>query len=112
GGDQGIAALPSGARQTRLARPAWFPMIEACWNSESAWSIQNEESGCLLPHGKWYGEEAAYKRSGSGYYREYTRIGIPQSKAEIERFAAEHRYKIEWRGEIPEEAATGRVAVY
>ena len=62
--------------------------------------------------GKWYGEEAAYKRSGSGYYREYTRIGIPQSKAEIERFAAEHRYKIEWRGEIPEEAATGRVAVH
>lgn len=56
--------------------------------------------------GKWYGEEAAYKRSGSGYYREYTRIEIPQSKAEIERFAAENQYKIEWRGEIPEEAST------
>jgi len=56
--------------------------------------------------GKWFGEEATYKRSGSGCYREYTRIDIPQSKAEIERFAAEHRYKIEWRGEIPEEVAT------
>ena len=56
--------------------------------------------------GKWFGEEATYKRSGSGYYREYARIDIPQSKAEIERFAAEHRCKIEWRGEIPEEAAT------
>jgi hypothetical protein len=60
--------------------------------------------------GKWYGEEATYKRSGSGYYREYTRIDIPQSKAEIERFAAENQYKIEWRGEIPEEASTAAAA--
>ena len=58
--------------------------------------------------GKWFGEEATYKRSGSGWYREYSRIEVPQSKAEIERFAAENRYKIEWRGEIPQEAvATG-----
>ena len=62
--------------------------------------------------GKWYGEEAAYKRSGSGFYREYTRIEVPQSKAEIQQFAAENRYKIEWRGEIPEEAVAGRVAVH
>jgi hypothetical protein len=55
--------------------------------------------------GKWYGEEATYKRSGSGFYREYTRIEVPQSKTEIERFAAENRFKIEWRGEIPEQAA-------
>ena len=54
--------------------------------------------------GKWYGEEATYKRSGSGFYREYTRIDIPQSRAEIERFAAENRYKIEWRGEVPLES--------
>ena len=27
--------------------------------------------------GKWFGEEATYKRSGSGYYREYTRIDDP-----------------------------------
>jgi hypothetical protein len=56
--------------------------------------------------GKWFGEEATYKRSGSGFYREYSRIQVPQSKAEIERFAAENRYRIEWRGEIPEQAAT------
>ncbi len=52
--------------------------------------------------GQWFGEEATYKRSGSGFYREYTRIEVPQSKGEIERFAAENRYKIEWRGEIPQ----------
>ena len=34
--------------------------------------------------GKWFGEEATYKHSGSGYYGGYTRIDIPQSKAEIE----------------------------
>ena len=62
--------------------------------------------------GKWYGEEATYKRSGSGFYREYTRIEIPQSRAEIERFADENRYKIEWRGEVPEEVAAGEVAVH
>ena len=60
--------------------------------------------------GKWYGEETAYKRSGSGFYREYTRIEIPQSKTEIEQFAAENRYKIEWRGEIPEEAGATAAA--
>ncbi len=53
--------------------------------------------------GRWFGEEATYKRSGSGWYREYSRIEVPQSKAEIERFAAENQYKIEWRGEIPQE---------
>ena len=65
---------------------------------------------CLIVYyldGKWYGEEVEYKRSGSGFYRECTRIEVPQSKAEIENFAAEHRYKIEWRGEIPEEATAG-----
>jgi hypothetical protein len=57
--------------------------------------------------GKWYGEEATYKRSGSGFYREFSRIEIPQSRAEIEKFAAENRYKIEWRGEIPGESSAG-----
>jgi hypothetical protein len=56
--------------------------------------------------GKWYGEEVSWKRSGSGSYREISRIEIPQSKTEIEKFAAENRYKIEWRGEIPEEPNT------
>jgi hypothetical protein len=54
--------------------------------------------------GKFYGEEVAWKRSGSGFYRELTRIEIPQSKAAIEKFAAENRYKIEWQGKIPEAA--------
>lgn len=51
--------------------------------------------------GKWYGEEVAYKRSGSGFYKEFTRIEIPQTRPEIEKFAAENHYRIEWRGEIP-----------
>ena len=58
-------------------------------------------------NGKWFGEEATYKRSGSGFYREYTRIEVPKSKAEIEKFAAENRYKIEWRGEILREVSSG-----
>ncbi len=57
--------------------------------------------------GQWYGEEVTWKRSGSGSYRELSRIVIPQSKAEIEAFAAENQYKIQWRGPIPEEASTG-----
>jgi hypothetical protein len=59
---------------------------------------------CLIVYyleGKWFGEEIAWKRSGSGFYREVSRIEIPQSKAEIEEFAIENRYRIEWRGDIP-----------
>jgi hypothetical protein len=62
---------------------------------------------CLIVYyleGKWYGEEVSWKRSGSGSYREIARIEVPQSKAAIEQFAAENRFKIEWRGEIPEAA--------
>jgi hypothetical protein len=62
---------------------------------------------CLIVYylaGRWYGEEVAWKRSGSGTYREISRIEVPQSKAEIEKFAAEHRYRIEWRGELPAES--------
>jgi hypothetical protein len=47
--------------------------------------------------GKWFGEEVSYKRSGSGTYREIARIEIPQTREEIEKFAAENRYSIEWR---------------
>ena len=53
--------------------------------------------------GKWYGEDVAWKRSGSGTYREITRIEVPQTKEEILKFAAENRYAIEWRGPIPGE---------
>ena len=34
---------------------------------------------------------------------EISRIEVPQTKAEIEKFAAENKYKIQWQGEIPEE---------
>jgi hypothetical protein len=59
---------------------------------------------CLIVYyldGKWFGEEVDWKRSGSGFYREISRIEIPQSKEAIEQFAVENRYRIEWRGEIP-----------
>ena len=64
---------------------------------------------CLIVYhmgGHWFGEEVSWKRSGSGSYRETSRIEIPQSKAEIERFALENRYVVEWRGVIPAEAPT------
>jgi len=53
--------------------------------------------------GKWYGQEIEWKRSGSGSYREVFGIEIPQARREIERFAAENGYLIQWRGPIPEE---------
>jgi hypothetical protein len=56
---------------------------------------------CLIVYdigGEWFGEEVSWKRSGSGWYREVSRIEIPQTRAEIERFARENRYVIEWRG--------------
>jgi hypothetical protein len=56
---------------------------------------------CLIVYyidGKWYGEDVAWKRSGSGTYREISRIEVPQSRDEILKFAAENRYSIEWRG--------------
>jgi hypothetical protein len=59
---------------------------------------------CLIVYyldGKWYGEEVAWKRSGSGTYREISRIEVPQTREEIEKFAAANRYSIEWRGEVP-----------
>lgn len=55
--------------------------------------------------GTWYGSEVEWYRSGSGFYRNIVGVPIPQSKAEIETFAAGNHYKVEWRGAIPEEAA-------
>jgi hypothetical protein len=55
--------------------------------------------------GHWIGEEVPWKRAGSGTYRETARIEIPQSKAEIEKFAAENRFVIDWRGTIPADRA-------
>lgn len=63
---------------------------------------------CLIVYhvdNHWFAEEVEWKRSGSGFYRETTRIEIPQSKSEIEKFAAERRFRVEWQGEIPVEAA-------
>src|SRR5206468_11385197 len=54
--------------------------------------------------GKWFGEEVTWKRSGSGFYREISRIEIPQSRKAIEEFARENRFRIEWRGEFPSES--------
>jgi len=55
---------------------------------------------CLIVHRTdkgWYGEEIAYKKSGSGFYRETTNVGIPQSRDEIVKFAAANDFSIEWR---------------
>jgi hypothetical protein len=60
---------------------------------------------CLLVYragDQWVGSEISWKRSGSGTYRETSLIEIPQTREEIERFAAENGYSIEWRGPIPQ----------
>jgi hypothetical protein len=54
--------------------------------------------------GRWYGSEITWKRSGSGSYRETSPIEIPQTKAEIDKFARENQYAVEWRQPLPEEA--------
>jgi len=61
---------------------------------------------CLIVYyaeGRWYGSDIAWKKSGSGYFREISGIEVPQSRAEIERFAAENQYRVEWRGPLPAE---------
>ena len=65
----------------------------------------NEVSDRILCRRDWTGEEVFWKRSGSGSYREVSRIDIPQSRAEIEDFARKNRYVIEWRGAIPAQKA-------
>jgi hypothetical protein len=60
---------------------------------------------------RWYGSEIEWKRSGSGTYRETRMIEIPQSRAEIEKFAQEKQYSIEWRKPLPAESpSAGSVA--
>lgn len=59
---------------------------------------------CLLvfhADGQWFGSEVEWARSGSGWYRQTTGIPIPQSPEEIERFAAENGYRIEWQNVNP-----------
>ncbi len=63
---------------------------------------------CLIVHRTekgWYGEEVAYKRSGSGFYRETSNITIPQTKDEIVKFAGENEYQIEWRDNAAAQAS-------
>ena len=63
---------------------------------------------CLIVYhadGRWYGSEVNWKRSGSGFYREISGIDLPQSRAEIEQFAKDNQYSIEWRGPLPQEEA-------
>lgn len=48
----------------------------------------------------WFGQEVKWHRSGSGFYREVTGVGIPQTKEGIIKFAAENDYAIEWRGDM------------
>jgi len=59
---------------------------------------------CLIVYragDRWFGSEVAWKRSGSGSYRETSGVDLPQSRAEIERFAREHDFSIEWRSPAP-----------
>lgn len=53
--------------------------------------------------GKWFGSEIEWARSGSGWYRQTSGMPVPQSKAEIEAFAAKNGYRIVWQGVIPDE---------
>jgi hypothetical protein len=52
---------------------------------------------------KWFGSEVSWKRSGSGSYRETSPLELPQSRQEIEKFAKENGYSIEWRKPLPDE---------
>ncbi len=65
---------------------------------------------CLIVYyanDQWFGSDVEWTRSGSGSYRHITGVPIPQSKPEIEKFAEENGYKIEWRGPIPTEQPAG-----
>ena len=65
----------------RLASPrVWFIMFTDRFRCDSG----DKGMKCLIVYymnGHWIGEEVSWKRSGSGSYRETSRIEIPQSKA-------------------------------
>jgi hypothetical protein len=54
---------------------------------------------------KWFGSEVNWKRSGSGSYRETSPVDLPQSRQEIEKFAKENGFSIEWRRPLPDETS-------
>ena len=51
-----------------------------------------------------------WARSGSGYYRQTRLITIPQSREEIEEFARERGYRIEWLEPLPNGEPAGAAA--
>ena len=63
---------------------------------------------CLIVYragDRYFGSEVAWKRSGSGFYREISGVEVPQTRPEIESLAKENGFSIEWRGPIPHDAA-------
>jgi hypothetical protein len=54
---------------------------------------------------QWFGSEVEWARSGSGWYRQTLGVPIPQTVAEIEAFAAQNGYRIEWQDGPPAEAS-------
>ncbi len=59
---------------------------------------------CLIVYqagGRWFGSEVNWKRSGSGNYREISGVEIPQTREEIEKFAKDGDFSIEWRSPAP-----------
>ncbi|MFO0951889.1 MAG: hypothetical protein U0835_12205 [Isosphaeraceae bacterium] len=53
--------------------------------------------------GKWYGEEVSWCCSGSGTYREISRIEVPQSKDAIVKFGKRESLLHRVRAAIPVE---------
>jgi hypothetical protein len=61
---------------------------------------------CMIVYwndGKWFASDVQWKRSGSGSYRETSPLVIPQTKEEIQKFATENGYSVEWRPPLPPE---------
>src|SRR4051794_24593834 len=81
----GPCSWPAARPDERLA-----PAAGNSYNRDERWSHSGsgaDRMKCMIVYyidGKWYGEEVAWKRSGSGTYREISRIEIPQSKDAIE----------------------------
>ncbi len=94
-------ATPAIAPLLRLADPRACRIMFTEWFGHTLGDMLMKCLIVFYNNGHWFGEEVTWKRSGSGSYRETSRIEIPQSKAEIQAFADENRYKIEWRGQIP-----------
>ena len=82
-------------------QPARRPLgpMKICFNPNVGWDFGRKDSDGNT--GKFSATFQSWKRSGSGTYREISRIEVPQTKEGILKFAADNRYSIEWRGPIP-----------